>query len=450
MKKTFLSLAVLTSLTLSGCASFRPDMESQAPQNYKSPVSIVDQGTQAGLDIEVAEMAKSALTIQQDTKSDPVPSVMIEKLSLNESSVFDSMQMLADAGGLSLSIAGGTKALERYGSVSMHNLSGSLESVLNKAANQIGFFWRIDDGTLVVEQERRFLMEVPPIVNDDSLSGISSIMQHLGAKDVFLDRSTRAMTFHADSKALKDIQAYVKAIRNGRSMIVFDINIWQVDLTDGNTKGINWDLFNVANLTKTANPINLVNAVTSTSPGLNILMSSNEFSASTVVSFMETQGTVKTISQPRIAVMNGAAGKITVGNNLVYISKISTNYSTSLNSVSTETSNLATGVSLSVMGDFHDGTVYTQLALDINDLVQMNTFVASGVSMQLPSTTKRQLETLGRIPPGSTMLLGGITIARDSFNWSGGIASWSKDKNTTRSELVLAIRPKVVTFSAPK
>ena len=443
------AMSALCLFALTGCASFRPNIDSDVPKTAERLMTTTDAGNDASLDIEVVQLGKSALIINREQHSEPVPKVMIKKLSITESSIYDAVQMLADEADLSLSVTGGTKALERYGAVSMHNLSGSLESVLEKTSRQIGFFWRVTDGMLVIEQEQKFLISLPPILVDDALAGMTNTMQHLGARDVFLDRSARTLAFRADRRALKDIEAYIKSIRESRSMIIFEINVWQVDLQDGSSKGIQWNKMIVDGTPNgVSGGLTLANSPPASSAGINLILNKGLFGLDFVVSFLETQGTVKTITAPRIATMNGSKGRLFVGNTLTYVNKIGTNFGAQLNSVTADTKELQTGVDLTVSGDFHDGTVYTQLSLDLSDLVSMNQFEASGVQLKLPVTTKRQLETLGRARPGDTILLGGITISRDTFNSSMSIPAIGRSADKSRSELVLAIRPKVVLFSS--
>jgi hypothetical protein len=152
-------------------------------------------------------------------------------------------------------------------------------------------------------------------------------------------------------------------------MIVYEISVWQVDLSDGNTKGINW---NQLALTGGNWSLGVANPATSTAVGLGAVFSKGKLSVNSVVEFLETQGTVKVVTQPRIAVMSGSKGKIYVGQTTRFVSKVGSNYGVSVNQVTTETEVLKTGVGVQVLGDYHDGTVTTQLNLDIDDLVRMD------------------------------------------------------------------------------
>jgi len=451
MNKTLITLAVAALAMLSGCANHRESIQRDNLDSLKAPAVITDAGTAANLDIEVIEMSKSSLIISREAKSDPVPEVTIKGLSINEGSIYDAMQILAEAGGLSLSITGGPKALERYGAVSIQNLNGTLESILEKTSKRMGFFWRIDDDMLIIDQEQRFVTELPPILLDDSLAGLTNTLQHLGIKDVYLDRSTRSLTFRADRKTLKDAENYLRDVREKRSMIVYDISVYQVDLNDGGSMGVNW---NKLNLDWTRNGLDalasVVNPVVASGTGINLTLNKGTGSIAAVLNFLETQGSVKTITQPRLTVMNGGKSRLEIGNKRVYVASVGTAFGSTINQVTTTTATIATGVSINITGDFSDGTIYTQLSVDLSQLTNMGEFQATGVTQKLPETAIQQLENSIRSKPGDMTILGGLIINNDGLTSSSGLAGSSKNSDSKRSELVIAVRAKVIKFVAPK
>jgi MSHA biogenesis protein MshL len=449
MTKLFRILIVFTSIISAGCANTR------AP--ISGVVSIDDVKTKAteedisAYNIEVPALSKSAFVLRStDEQIDEIPKIKINNLSINEASVFDAMEMVAEKAGLSLSIAGSTKSLEKYGAITVRNMSGTLESVLNRLASRFGFFWTIDGGSLNIDHERRFLVELPPVLVDDSLSGIVNTLQSLGVKEPVLDRSSRTLSFKSEAKAMADVEKYLKTIRESRSMISYEISVLQVDLSDGARNGVDWR--NFAASTKSfgsAVSATLINPVATASTGLSLLLEKNALSVQSVIQFLETQGTVKTVTQPRISIMSGGRGRVFVGNQTTYVSKVGSNIGQGINTVSTETKELQTGVDMTISSDVHDGTIYTQLALDISDIVSLNTFQASGVELKLPNTTKRQIENLGRSKSGETLLIAGISVNRDSLNTSQGLAGFGRISDKSQSELVIAIKPTLISFIAP-
>ena len=82
--------------------------------------------------------------------------------------------------------------------------------------------------------------------------------------------------------------------------------------------------------------------------------------------------------------------------------------------------------------------------------MKFNRFTALGTDLTLPQTADREVRTSIRARPGDIILLGGITVSKDSIDVSNGITASTKNGDSSRSELVIALKPKVVRFAPAK
>ena len=90
--------------------------------------------------------------------------------------------------------------------------------------------------------------------------------------------------------------------------------------------------------------------------------------------------------------------------------------------------------------------MYTRVGLAISEIVSLNKFTALGTDLTLPTTADREINTVIRARPGDMILLGGITINRDASQVKRGISQNGTADEVSRSELVLAMKAKVVYF----
>lgn len=440
-------VALCVASVLSGC-SLRPFLEKDFHDLPAAPVKAPKPSVPSdSMDVEADYDASSAFIVTpfddaRRRKDAPGLKKRVSLVSVTESSVYDALQLLAEEAGLSLSIYGGARALERYGAVSIHNIKDTVAGALDKMSERIGFYWFIEDGMLVIEQERQFVFELPPALDSDTLAGLTNTLQYIGIKDHYLDRDQRSLVFRANSRVASDAEKYLNRIRSTRSMIIYAINVWQVDLNDSEQKGIDWNKFG---LTYAKGGLNIVNAK-STAAGMGLTFADKNFTADSILTYLETQGTVKTVSQPRLAILSGSKGRLNVGQTTTYVSKVGTNVSAALSQVTVETQSLQTGLEMVMHGSFSDGTIYTRLNLSLADLIKMNKYVALGTDLTLPQTAQRKIETTTRSRPGDTVVLGGITINQDSEDTSQGFPSVSKRGTSVRSELVITIRPVLISF----
>lgn len=464
---TVLGLAAL----LGGCAMPRPFEAPKILADLPKPQSeVIEPSSPAEVEVaQAVEYNESSFVLKaMEDSSHVLPDVEIKRLSLSESGLQDALALMLKGTGLSLAIDGGPRGLERNGPVSLHGLSGKLAQVMEALSESMGFFWTVRDSTIVIQPERLFVVELPPVLSDDSLAGMTNTIQVLGAKDTYLDRMQRTLVLRCNARAYKKIGEYLAQIRRTRSMIVYEMQIFQVQLKDNNQQGINWNSMGGssaarANGVSSTSPVGTVAgdgtsttdlakafSLSQTTSGLGAVVMGPHFNLNFLVNFLKTQGTVQTVTQPRIAVLNGAKGALRVGETDTYVSKVGSNLASGISQVTVETKDLRTGLELSLIGEENDGAVTTRINLGLSDLIQFVPYTALGTSLNLPNTNDRELQTVMKLPAGYTALIGGITIKTNSLNRSVGISVNSKAETVSTSELVMVMRPTIVRFGSSK
>lgn len=396
-----------------------------------------------------------------------LPDVTVRNLSVTESGLQDALQLLLSGTGLGLQIEGGPRAFERHGPVTLQGLGGKLTQVIDRLAGAFGFYWTVEDNVVVIEPDRQFVVELPPVlVADDSLAGMTNILQTLGAKDVYLDRIGRGLALRANSRALKQIEQYLERVRETRSMVVYEMQVYQVDLSDTSQRGLDWGRLGASSLDR-AKPISATTPTASTSTsdttvasdlakaisitpstgGLGVVIRGPTFDLDALVSFLKTQGTVKTVSQPRLAMLTGAKGMLRVGQSDTVVSRVGSSLSSGVSQVTAETRDIRTGLELSLVAEESDRTIYTRVSLSLSQVLQLRERSVLGTNLTLPQIADRDLETVIRMPPGYSAVLGGITVNRDSSQRDIGAATNMDTTDVSQSEFVIVLKPTIIRFS---
>ena len=236
-------MAALT-LVLAGCQEFsRMVRDPSLPGEAERLKTALDTGSDAALDLPVETSAEANFLLRSVQRSDPLPNVPLRNVNVTESGLYDAMQLIAAAAGLSLSIEGGARGLDRYGAASVFRLNGTLPEVLERLSRSMGFFYHVRDGVLFVSPEQQFVLQAPPALTEDNLAGFANNLQMLGARDAYLDRLNSTVFFRANRTALGAIESYARQLRAARAMLIYEVHVYQVDLTDGTKSGINWNRF---------------------------------------------------------------------------------------------------------------------------------------------------------------------------------------------------------------
>lgn len=448
------------------------------------------------IDVDAGYESEDMFLLRPLTSPGKLPAKQIAPFDLNQSGIFDTLRILIEGTGLTLKIEGGLQGSEAYGSATMFDVQGSLTEVIENLSESMGFFWSVRKNTLLIQPEQQFVVALPPALADDNTASLTNTLQFLGARETYIDRMAGTLVFKANRTALAKIEPYLNTIRETRSMIVYAINIFQVDLKDNSELGIQWNrlgwtgpgagmpgaatagagagagagsgavntgtgttLSPGGGVQSTGTPVgDAASAVTSlvdvgkslqagiSGSGLGVVLSTARFTIDNLINFLKTQGTVQTLSQPRIAIMNNTIGTLSVGRTTTYISRIGTTYSTSLNQITTETKDLETGIDIQVKGQTSDNTVITSLDMKVIDLISLTPVVALGTNAATPDVAKRKANQIIRTSPGEMFVMGGITLTRDSRNDTRGVANNGRTMESTKSELVLALRTQIIRF----
>lgn len=473
-------LALACAMTfVAGCQPFsRVTRDPNLPGSVERLRTTTDILDVAEVELPVESTTDVEFLLRGIEDSDPLPDIRLRNVSVTESGLFDAMNLIAASANLSLSIEGGARGLERYGSAAVFRLSGTLTEVMQQLSEGMGFFYSVRNRMLVITPEQQFMLQTPPALTEDNLAGFANNLQMLGARDTYLDRLNSTVTFRANRTSLRAIETYVRQLRAARSMLIYEVHVYQVDLTDGTKSGINWNRFGWTedSVIREAtgggsgsggsggsgggsqspptgdvfSPFGAANRAATLIRegdfGIGAVFSGPNFNAQILLNFLRSQGTVRVVSQPRIGLMSGSRGSLQVGTNTSFVAKVGTNIGNNLNQVTVETENLRTGFELTLFGIERDGVIFTDINLTVSELLKFTSFTALGTNLSLPQTSSRDVQTIVAARPGDVILLGGISVARDNSDVTNAVGGNSKETNAQRGELVIAMRPKVVRF----
>lgn len=182
---------------------------------------------------------------------------------------------------------------------------------------------------------------------------------------------------------------------------------------------------------------------------------------SVFIELLESQGKVRTLSNPRISTVNNQKAVIKVGSDEFFVTNVSTTVVTGVSPVSTPNVTLTpffSGIALDVTPQISDGgdvILHVHPAVtDVQD--QTKTFTISDLEQELPLafSTIRESDSIVRAESGQIVVIGGLiqNVARDQtygvpwlsrIPYLGRLFEQSKLANS-QTELVILLRPIVV------
>lgn len=457
MKKTI--LALMAGSLLVGCGSLPRDYvdpTANIPKELKK-IEVPLDPSLSKFENPINEVSQTPIVansfnLTQLEVSEELPNFKINNLNLSNASISDALSLINTIQPVSFTIDRTLDGLQAQGNTfSADQLSGSFADILERLSTSMGFFYTYRNNSLHIQPEMQFILNLPP-VNSLMESSVATL-NTLGARNVNLSKGANMISFTATRPVFKLVNNYLDYIKNTRSVIAYDTWIYEVALNDTKELGIQWNKFSYgtgANVASLSGP----SGMQSSSPlGLSLIFSAGKFSLDALVQFLQTQGNLKTVSQPKLAVLNGEKGTIKAGRKITYISQITQTQGTAAtpSTSSATTATLQLGTDLTLTPNIDDGTIYSTIELKVDDLNQLTMSNVFGSQIALPDTITREILTTIRSRPGDTILLGGVSTTREINNKDGipaGSTAITNHSNVTsqKSELVIILKPQIIKF----
>ena len=315
-----------------------------------------------------------------------------------------------------------------------------------------------NDGTYYLGNLRTITVKIPSIAGLDAT--IKSSVGVLGAMNVVYDKITSTITFSAREKEYQNIMNYLKVLRNNLYMIEYDIAIYSVDLKDNYSLGINWDLITSAGsgdfniLSKTTSAIGV--ATSSPSATFGVIANGSNYSIDMIGDLLSEFGKVESIQRPRLLGLAGTDVTLVDGLEEPYIASLTSTAVGDLGIQSSTTAATAiSGLSITLNSNIMDGTVLTDINIDITDIIGYTDFVVDGGKFSQPKILKKTIHNSMRVTPGKPIIISGLFRHKTDKGYKGipglsdteaKLIGGSEYKGVSKSEMVIIVTPRIIKY----
>lgn len=275
------------------------------------------------------------------------------------------------------------------------------------------------------------------------------------AASVIMNPESGVITVRATQRQHDKIQEFLdRVINSARRQVLIEATIVEVTLKDGYEQGIDWTALSSGGIVK------ILNRQPNGPANLSYDKNNNP---SALINLLETFGTTKVLSSPRLSVLNNQTALLKVVENVVYFNVKSEISGTTVAGVTppkaftTTPQTVSVGLVLSVTPQVSD-----------NDSVTLNvrpTITSIGamvpdpnpdliISNLVPQIRVREIESVMRVASGNIAILGGLMEDKISYQnqripivgqipIAGELVN-SRNNIAQKSELVIFLRPIVI------
>ncbi len=254
------------------------------------------------------------------------------------------------------------------------------------------------------------------------------------AQTPIINKNAGLVTVTATFKQMQRFEKYLQRLQDKVQLqVLIDVQLLSVTMSEGKTTGVDWQqLYALQNIELSVHSVRNKNVsewtngtngaeITATSIAANAMDGVASLvsikaggSLQEVIKFLQTQGDVNSISNPKVLTLNNQPALITAGTEYFYKIKSSTNQQGSGGGVAATTQNesvqsVFAGVLLSITPEISDDETITlkinpSLSETRDDLSQQ----ASTDRIMPPDLVRRQLSSVVTIKDGNRIILGGL------------------------------------------
>jgi general secretion pathway protein D len=312
------------------------------------------------------------------------------------------------------------------------------------------------------------LVGTTPIDNEEEGTTITRRSTFREAASVIANPENGVLTVRATGKQHEKVQEFIDQIMSSaRRQVLIEATILEVHLSDQYQQGIDWSAIKNGSKGFTLTQRGTAGLPSAKTGSMFVLNYTNPLSAlgnlSANISLLESFGTVKVLSSPKLSVMNNQTAILRVVDNLVYFTiraDTTTTQTTAVTTYTTTANTVPIGFTMSVTPQINDSdSVLLNLRPSISHLLgyvnDPNPDLANAkVVSKVPQTQTREMESILRIDNNQIAVMGGLmqdSVNNLSDNIPGisnlpllGKLFQNRNDTTTKTELVIFLRPTVI------
>ena len=306
-------------------------------------------------------------------------------------------------------------------------------------------------------------------------SGPQATMEFREAASVIANAEAGILSIRATSRQHEKVQEFLdQVVANVKRQVLIEATVAEIQLNNQYQRGIDWQRFRsgatasgIAAFGTGQSGIEFRQSSANTPAGINTTAfvlggALNSLNFSVAIKLLESFGSVRVLSSPKLSVLNNQPAVLKVTDNIVYF-VVQTNITTSANTASISTTNttpqtVPVGFVMSVLPQISDTDL---VSLSVRpSITRLLRFVPDpnpnlgAIQNLVPETQTREMESLLRLQSGQIAVLGGLmqdTVGNTedtipgvrNIPGLGRILEQRKDTNQ-KSELVIFLRATVI------
>jgi MSHA biogenesis protein MshL len=285
-----------------------------------------------------------------------------------------------------------------------------------------------------------------------------------------INRMAGTIMVTAAKKELQKVSDYIGNVSKILNRQVYiEARIIEVQLSEGLKYGIDW-----SNIIRDIDGVDVTHktdffskVVSDDGPNYSIFNIQGDNDFNFLLRALQDRGDVKTLSNPRVSIMNGQTSMLSVGRNTSFISSVESIITTSEGSqpiitFTVSTNSILSGVMFGLVPYINsEGEITMTISPIITSLVNLETKEIGGgadtipaIEIKLPTVDLKEMTTTVKVQDGQMIIIGGLIDKKEIVRENKvpllgdipflGHLFRSVDKSEEQTELVIILMPKII------
>lgn len=286
---------------------------------------------------------------------------------------------------------------------------------------------------------------------------------------VIIHPETGQITIRATQRQHEKISEFLRHVESAaQRQVMIEATIVEVQLSNGYRQGIDWSLLSKSNagISVTRPSTGSVDQNGNAAFNLTLKGNGSPLNMAAAVDLLESFGTTRVLSSPRLSALNNQTALLKVVDNIVYFN-VKSDTTTSANvgtstAVTTTPQSVSVGLILAVTPQISEfGEVMLNVRPTISSVSgwKQDPNPSNKVANFVPQIRTREIESIMKIPHGDIAVLGGLMEDSSDYQTGrlpllgeipmAGELVTKRDNQSRKSELVIFLRPWVARPSNP-
>ena len=348
---------------------------------------------------------------------------------------------------------------------------GTLKGLLNRVKRSMNISYWYEDDTIFFSTNQEYVVSVPQ--QKDIITSITSEIEALGATDVTSSLTAGQIVYYAKPRAQDNlIKPFLQRISHNLSEITLQVALVQVTIEKNESKGFDWDAFDVGFTAPSVGTENTSDVTVSPyngdsgnpagsiagsffRKGISIFGTRTDVTIETAINILSTVGKTTTEQNVEMRTISGKEVTLESVEEQSYVSGYDGgSYGDNPEPPSPEFDTVETGLILTFLPvfDAYNSIVTIDSSISLSSVTGVTEVDAGGEFGQVttrPNVSENSFEDIVRIPLGETVIVGGITSEIFSDKRTAPMGMWgvnSAKLEGDKQALFMIIRPLVTLY----